>query len=213
MGKSIAVLGMGRFGTSLATSLYEMGSDVMAVDKSKEVLEDISDRVTYAIQADLSKPEAIKGLGLEGVDIVVVAIGSDLTSSIMSVMVSKEIGVPYVIAKVSDERMGDILEKVGADKVIFPEKEGGVRTARILQSESFIEFFDIGSNLCLLEIKPKKEWIGKTLIELKLREKYKMNVVAIRDQDKMKSVVDPNKPLLEENALLVIIDKKDAGRL
>ena len=211
--KQVAVLGLGRFGRKLAVSLYENGADVMAVDKNEDIVENISGSVTYAIRADISNAEALKGLGLENMDTVVVGIGSELTSSIMAVMVSKELGVPYVVAKASDERMGAILKKIGADKIIYPEEETGERTARILTSDSFMEFFDIDSNLCILEMKPKEEWLGKNLIELNLREKYKINVVAIKDDNKMSSFVDPKKPLEDDITLLVLTEKKDLKKL
>ena len=209
MSKSIAVFGLGRFGKSLALSLYETGAQVMVVDKNESIIENISDKVTYAVIADLTNPDDIKGIGLEDIDIVVVAMGSDLTASIMSIMVSKELGVKHVIAKASDERMGSILSKVGADRILYPEEESGSRTARILTSDNFMEFFDIDDNLCLLEMKPKKEWVGKTLMELNLRKMYKINVVAIKGHNGMKSYIDPTRKLEENNNLLVVLDKND----
>ena len=209
MSKSIAVFGLGRFGKSLALSLYETGAQVMVVDKNESIIENISDKVTYAVIADLTNPDDIKGIGLEDIDIVVVAMGSDLTASIMSIMVSKELGVKQVIAKASDERMGSILSKVGADRILYPEEESGSRTARILTSDSFMEFFDIDDNLCLLEMKPKTEWVGKTLMELNLRKMYKINVVAIKGHNGMKSYIDPTRKLEENNNLLVVLDKND----
>ena len=209
MSKSIAVIGLGRFGKKLATTLYDMGSDVMAVDKDTELVQSISGNVTYAIEADVSNPDVVKGLGLKEMDVVVVAIGQDLASSIMAVMIAKEQGVPYVLAKAKDERMGSILTKIGADKIIYPEEESGQRTARILLSDNFLEFFEIDDNLCLLEIKPKPEWIGKNLIELKLRDKYRINVVAVKDHSEMRSFIDPARPLEEDTELLVILEKKD----
>ena len=186
-----------------------MGSDVMAVDKDAELVQNVSGNVTYAIEADVSNPDVLKGLGLKEMDVVVVAIGQDLASSIMAVMIAKEQGVPYVLAKAKDERMGSILTKIGADKIIYPEEESGQRTARILLSDNFLEFFEIDDNLCLLEIKPKPEWIGKNLIELKLRDKYRINVVAVKDHSEMRSFIDPARPLEEDTELLVILEKKD----
>ena len=122
MSRSIAVLGLGRFGKKLALSLYDMGEEVMAIDKNAELVEAVSGGVTYAVEADVSNADALKGVNIGDMDTVVVAMGSDLTASIMAVMVSKEQGVPHVIAKAADERMGEILKKVGADKIIFPEE-------------------------------------------------------------------------------------------
>ena len=209
MSKSIAVFGIGRFGRSLALTLSESGADVMAVDGDEGVIEKIADKVTYAITADLKSAEAIQALGLEDMDAVVVAMGSDLKASIMSVMVSKELGVPFVMAKAADDRMGAILTKVGADKIIYPEEETGIRTARVLASDTFAELFDIDDNLSIIEMKPKKDWIGKNLIELNLRGRFNVNVIAIKDANKMQSSIDPKKPLDAEDTLYVIIDKKD----
>ena len=209
MSRSFAVLGLGRFGKKLALSLYDMGEEVMAIDKRAEIVEAVSGNVTYAIEADVSNADALKGVNIGDMDTVVVAMGSDLTASIMAVMISKEQGVPRVIAKAADERMGEILKKVGADKIIFPEEDTGLRTARKLASDSFLDFFDIDDNLCLVEIKPKTEWIGKNLIELQLRDKYRMNVVAVKDHSEMRSFIDPKRPLEEDTELLVIIEKDD----
>ena len=209
MSKSIAVFGIGRFGRSLALTLSESGADVMVVDGDENVIEKIADKVTYAIKADLKSAEAIQALGLEDMDAVVVAMGSDLKASIMSVMVSKEMGVPFVMAKAADDRMGAILTKVGADKIIYPEEETGERTARVLASDTFAELFDIDDNLSIIEMHPKKEWIGKNLIELNIRGKFNVNVIAIKDANKMHSSIDPKKPLTEDDMLYVIMDKKD----
>jgi trk system potassium uptake protein TrkA len=213
MAKSIAVIGLGRFGRKLAESLYDMGADVMAVDRNPEIIAAISSRVNYAIEADVSSADALIGMGLGTMDVVVVAMGSDLTASIMSVMVAKEQGVPLVVAKASDKRMGQILTKIGADRIIFPEEETGFRTARTLVMDTFLEFFDIDDNLCLLEIKPKPEWIGKNLIELNLREKYRVNVIAVKDHSEMRSFIDPSRPLEDDTELLVILEKADLNRL
>ena len=209
MSKSIAVIGLGRFGRKLAESMYEMGAEVMAVDKRSDIVASVADHVTIAMEVDVTSAEAVKGIGLESMDVVVVAMGSDLTASIMSVMIAKEQGVPLVVAKAADHRMGQILTKIGADKIIYPEEETGFRTARSLIMDNFLEFFDIDDNLCLLEIKPKPEWIGKNLIELNLREKCKVNVVAVKDHSEMRSFIDPRRPLEEDTELLVIIEKAD----
>ncbi len=209
MGRTFAVLGLGRFGKKLAVSLYDMGEEVMAIDRNPELVEAVSGSVTYAIEADVSNADALKGVNIGEIDTVIVAMGSDLTASIMAVMVSKEQGVPHVIAKAADERMGEILKKVGADRIIFPEEDTGLRIARKLSSDSFLDFFDIDDNLCLVEIKPKPEWIGKNLIELQLRDKYRMNVVAVKDHSEMRSFIDPKRPLEYDTELLVIIEKDD----
>ena len=212
MSKSIAVFGLGRFGRSLATELYNSGADVMVVDKNEFLIDEISDKVSYAVIADLTNEESIKEIGIENMDVVVVTMGSDLTASIMSVMVAKEVGVPYVIAKAADERMGNILSKMGADKVIYPEEEMGIRTAQTIVSDDFLEYFNIDNNLCLLEMKTRPEWVGKNLIELDLRNKYHINVVAVKFHSKMRSSIDPNRPLEADSKLVVILDKSDLAK-
>ncbi len=209
MAKQVAVIGLGRFGRKLAESLYEMGADVMAVDKNPELIASIADNVTYAVEADVASADSLKGLDLQNMDTVVVAMGSDLTASVMSVMVAKEVGVPYVMAKASDHRMGQILSKIGADKILYPEEESGHRTAKSILMDTFLEYFDIDDNLCLLEIKPKPEWIGKNLVELDLRGKYRINVVAVKDHSEMRSFIDPERPLEDDTELLVILEKSD----
>ncbi len=212
MSKSIAVFGLGRFGRSLATELYNSGADVMVVDKNEFLIDEISDKVSYAVIADLTNEESIKEIGIENMDVVVVTMGSDLTASIMSVMVAKEVGVPYVIAKAADERMGNILSKMGADKVIYPEEEMGIRTAQTIVSDDFLEYFNIDNNLCLLEMRTRPEWVGKNLIELDLRNKYHINVVAVKFHSKMRSSIDPNRPLEADSKLVVILDKSDLAK-
>lgn len=213
MSKSVVVFGLGRFGTSVALNLCESGADVMVVDRNEELIESVSKDVAYAVVADLSNADAIKDLGLGEMDAAVVAIGSDLTASIMCVMVAKEQGIPYVVAKAYNERMGLILKKIGADKIIYPEKETGERTAKMLSSGNFLEFFNIDDNLCVVELKPRKEWIGKNLKELRLREKHNINVVAIKDKNALRSHINPDKPIDEKTELLVIVEREDLKKL
>ena len=126
----------------------------------------------------------------------------------MSVAVAKEQGVPFVVAKSSSDRMSSILLKVGADKILDPEGEGGNRSARILLSDAFKDFFELDENMYMIELEPKKEWIGKNLIELKLRHKLNMNVVAIREKGKLWHFVDPETPFSQDSLMLVVMEKK-----
>ncbi len=207
MSKSIVVFGIGRFGRSIALSLSRGGADVMAVDKDEEIIDSISGNVEYAIVADLENAEAMDGLGLDKMDAAVVAIGSDLTATIMAIMICKEHGVPYVIAKAANERMGTILKKVGADKIIYPEIETGMREARLLLSQDFLDYFDIDQNLCMIEITPKPEWIGKSLRDLDFQRKYRSNVVAIKEHHEMRAHINPEKPLKEDSNLIIVTEK------
>lgn len=213
MKKSIAVLGLGKYGKSLAENLYRMGADVLAVDNDEEIVKDFADRCTAAVCADLSSEDEVNALGLKSMDIVVTAMGRNLAASIMSIAVAKELGVPLVIAKSTSERMSSILLKVGADRILNPEGAGGKRSARILLSSSLVDFFEVDENMDLAEMMPKKEWIGKTLIDLNLRKKQNVNVVAIKDAGGHWNFADPKKPLTEESTMLIALFRNAAEHL
>ncbi|MBQ4186899.1 MAG: TrkA family potassium uptake protein [Firmicutes bacterium] len=210
--KSFVVFGLGRFGKAVADKLIDVGADVMVVDNDPDVIEQFADRATSAIVAELTDPEAIKATGIENIDCAIVAMGTSLEASIMCVMVSKECGIPFVAAKAGSERAGDILRKVGADQVIFPEEESGFRTARSLMSDSFLDYFELSSELCIVEMKPKKEWLGKSLRELNLRKRYGANVIAIR-KGTLSDSIDPDAKIDASGTLLLLMRKSKADQL
>ena len=215
MAKSYAVLGIGRFGSGVAMTLYDSGADVLISDKDDELLRQFAPHATYAVPADLSEEDAVRNLGLGNMDAVIVAMGMDIEASILCVMIAKESGVPLVIAKARSKRMGEILTRVGADKIIYPELESGIRVAKSLISKYFINDFDISSNVSILEMRVKDDWIGKPLTELNLRKKYHVNVIAIKPagSSEYNHLFDISIPLAEGDTLLVIIDKDQVDRL
>ncbi len=208
MKKSVAVLGLGKYGRSLSENLYRLGADVLAVDRDEEIIEDFADKCTSAVCANLANEDEVLSLDLKNMDIVVTAMGADLAPSIMSVTVAKEQGVPLVISKVSTERMATILRKVGADRIIDPEGEGGLRSARILISSHFQDFYKLDENMYMIEMMPKSSWIGKNLLELDLRNKMQLNVVAVRTEDTPFHFVDPKKPFHRDDILLIVTEKE-----
>ena len=208
MTKSVAVLGLGKYGRSLVRALYEMGAEVLAVDKNETFVNEIADHCSSAVCADVSNEETLVSLGLKDMDIVVVAMAQNLEASVLAVAVSKDLGVPRIVAKSSSERMSVILRRVGADEAIIPEEYAGTRSATILFSETVLDYFQLGSSLCMIEMVPLKEWIGKTLTELNLRYKNNINVVARRDSNNSWMLVDPGKPLEENSKLLVVMEQK-----
>ena len=210
--KSFVVFGLGRFGSAVANRLIDEGADVMVVDNKTELIEQFADRATSAIVAELTDVSAIRALGIENMDCAIVAMGTSLEASIMCVMVSKECGIPFVVAKAGSNRKGDILRKVGADQIIFPEEDSGIRTARSLMSDSFLDYFELSEELCIVEMKPKTEWIGKTLRELNLRKRYSANVIAIRRNSLFESV-DPDLELDMSATLLLLLRKSEANKL
>ena len=207
MKKSVAVLGLGKYGRSLSENLYRMGTDVLTVDRNETLIDEFADKCTSAVCADLADEDEVVSLGLKDMDIVVTAMGNSLAASIMSVTVAKEQGVPLVVAKASSDRMASILKKVGADRIIDPEGEGGGRSARILMSSVFKDFYELDENMCLIEMLPKKEWIGKNLEELDLRKKEELNVAAARKENKPWHFVDLKTPFEADDILLIVTEK------
>lgn len=212
MTKSIAVLGLGKYGMSLAQNMYDMGADVLIVDKDEDRLEDCAEFSTAAVCADLENEDEVVALGLKNMDIVVVAMGGNLAASILCVAVAKEQGVPKIVAKSATNRMSSILKKIGADKVIIPEEFSGQQSARILASDVFLDYFQVDNTLCMVEMKPLAKWVGKDLRELNIRKHYKVYVVAVKEGEHWE-IIDPDRVMKEEDELLIVSDKDALHRI
>ena len=212
MKKSIAVLGLGKFGRSLVRTLSSLGADVLAADRDETLVKEIADFCSEAICADLASEESLIALGLKDMDVVVVAVGRNLEACIFAVSVAKEQGVPLVVAKSDSPRMSAILRKIGADKVIIPEEYAGNRTAVTLVSEAVLSYFQVDDSLCIIEMKPHSDWIGTNIDELNIRRNYHANVLAEKNEDGKWVMVDPDHPLQEDTKLLVLLNQKDLGR-
>ena len=211
--KSYAVFGLGRYGIAVATELVNNGADVLAVDIDEDIVNSAVADIPFCRCADITDPEVIKQLGISNVDVVVVAMANNLEASVMSVILCKEAGVNMVIAKCADEMQGKILCKVGADKVVYPENESGVRLAKNLLSAGMVDLIDLSDDISVIEIPVKEKWVGKTLIELDLRKKYAINIIAIRNGEDILVNVDPNVQLSKEMQLVVIINKTNINKL
>lgn len=214
MKKTIAVLGLGKYGISLAKSMYEMGADVLVVDNNHDKLKDMDGYCTAAVCADLTNEDEVEMLGLKNMDIVAVAMAGNLSASIMSVAVANELKVPLIVAKSSSDRMTSILKKIGADKVIVPEEYGGEQSARILASDTFLDYFKVDENLCMVEMLPLQKWVGKNMVELNLRKNYKINVIAYMNHNTGHwKILDPIEPLDAENELLIVLERSQLHRI
>ena len=211
--KSYAVFGLGRYGIAVAKELVNNGADVLAVDIDEDIVNSAVADIPFCRCADITDPEVIKQLGISNVDVVVVAMANNLEASVMSVILCKEAGVNMVIAKCSDEMQGKILCKVGADKVVYPENESGVRLAKNLLSAGMVDLIDLSDDISVIEIPVREKWVGKTLIELDLRKKYAINIIAIRNGEDILINVDPNVQLSSEMQLVVIINKTNINKL
>ena len=202
--KTYAVLGLGRYGRAVAEELANNGAEVLAVDIDQNNVNKASETIPVCKCADITELEAIKRLGISNIDVVVVAMASNLEASVMAVALCKEVGVETVIVKCGNEMHQKILNRVGADKVIFPEKESGTRLAKNLLTSGFSEMIELSNEVSMVEIDVKDDWVGKTLVELSLRKKYAINVVAVRNSDKISTTVDPTLPLEKGMQLIVI---------
>lgn len=204
MKKQFAVFGLGSFGESVAVTLQQLGCEVVAVDNHMEHVQEISEQVSYAIKADAGDPEVIKSLGTRNLDGVVVAVADDMEASVMATLVSKEIGAPYVIAKAKNELHATILKKIGADAVIFPEMEMGVRVAKTLMSSNFADWIALSPDYSIIEIGTPKEWVGKSLQQLNVRRSHDVNVVGIKIGEDVEVNPDPERVLQEDMTLIII---------
>lgn len=202
--KSFAVIGCGRFGSSLARTLYGLGYEVMALDSDEEIIQGLSDEVTHAVVVDVMDEIALEELGLSNFDVVIVSIGSDIQASIMATVISKELGVKRVIAKAASEFQGKVLSKVGADKVIFPERDMGVRVAHNLVSSNILEFIELSPDYGIIEITALPSWVGKSLADLELPSKHGINIIAIKCGDKINITPDSSFIIQENHAFVVI---------
>ncbi len=213
MSKQFVVIGCGRFGQSVAIKLAEMGSEVMVVDENEEIIQSISDKVTYAVQADATDENAIKALGIRNFDVAIVTIGSDIQSSILVTLLVKEMGIKHIIAKAQNAAHAKVLYKIGANRVVFPEKEMGIKVAKGLLSSNVLELIDLAPEYSILEIKMSEEWIGKSLVEINMRRQYSISVIAIRRGDDVDINVEPDRVLLKDDILVVVGHNKDLQKL
>lgn len=211
--KTYAVLGLGRYGKAVAEALVNNGAEVLAVDIDQNNVNSAIETIPVCKCADITEPEAIKRLGISNIDVVVVAMASNLEASVMAVTLCKEAGVPTVIVKCGTEMHQKILSRVGADRVIFPEKESGTRLARNLLTSGFAEMIELSDEVSMIEFDVRDEWVGKTLIDLSLRKKHSINVVAMRNGDKISTTVDPALPLEKGMQLIVIANPSKLQKL
>lgn len=204
MEKQYAVLGLGSFGESVALTLENMGCDVLVMDESYEKIQDISDKVSYAMKADVADPDALQALGGKNLDGVVVAVSENLEAGIMATMLCKEMGIPLVVAKAKNKLQGAILKRVGADRIVYPEIEMGSRVAKSLVSREFMDWIELSNDYSMVEIAVPDKWVGRTLVDINVRERLGINVVGIIINGKIDVTLDPQKPLPEGGILIVI---------
>ncbi len=202
--KTYAVFGLGRYGEAVAKELVRSGADVIAVDMNEDIVNAVAADVPVCKCADVTDPQVIEQLGIANVDVVIIAMANSLESAVMAITLCKEVGVKNIIAKCSSEMHEKILNRIGADTVVFPERESGGRLAKNLLSSGFVDLIELSDEVSMVELDVKPEWEGKTLIELNLRRRFSVNVVAIRKDDKVMVNIDPEMALRKEMKLIII---------
>lgn len=211
--QSYAVFGLGRYGKAVAEELVKNGAEVLAVDWDEELVNAAIADIPFCKCADITEAEVIKQLGIANIDVVIIAMASSLEASVMATMLCKEIGVKTVIAKCATEMDCKILSKVGADRVVFPESESGIRLAKNLLSSGFMDIMDLSADVSMVELDVRPEWDNKSLLELNLRKKYSINVVAVIQDGNVCTDIDPEKPLSTAMRLIVIANPSKLRKL
>ncbi|MBR3887904.1 MAG: TrkA family potassium uptake protein [Clostridia bacterium] len=211
--KTYAVFGLGKYGRAVASELSRSGADVIAVDMDEAIVEDAIEEIPICKCANVTDPEVIKQLGIADVDVVIIAMATRFESSVMATMLCKDIGVKRIIIKCNNEFHGRVLKKIGADQIIYPELESGTRLAKNLLSSGFVDMFELSDDISIVELDVKPEWVGKSLIELDLRRRYSLNILAIKKNEAVSTIVDPMLPLTEDMELIVMANVSKIEKL
>ena len=213
MSKSFAVIGIGRFGTSVALTLSLMGHEVLAVDTSAAAIDSIADRVTHAIVADATDERVLRRIGIAEFDAVVISVAADIRASILTAMLSKELGAKRVVAKAADDLHAKLLIKAGADQVVQPERDSGVRLARSIAVDSVLDYFALTDDVSINELRLPYSWAGKSLVQLGVRTRYGVSVIAIKRGEKMIVAIDPNSALEQGDVLVLLGSNHELEKL
>lgn len=208
MAQQFAVIGLGRFGMSVARTLSELGQEVFAIDVDEDKVQRIAPVVTHAVVADVTDIEAMRSIGIRNVDVAVITVGSEVKASMVGTMVLRELGVRTIVAKANDDLHGKILEKLGADRVVYPERDGGSRLARVLTSTNLIEQIDLDPDYSIVEMTVPPSLAGRSLAELSVRARFGVYVMAIKSSDVM-TVAPGADDVIHEDDVLVVIGRND----
>ena len=207
--KSFLVIGLGRFGSEVARKLSEQKGEVLAMDRRNDLVQQLSNHVTHAVVGDSQDKEVLRALGAGNFDCAVVAIGGDLSASVLTVMNLKELGVPYIVCKAHDETHRRVLEKLGADRVVIPEQENADRLAKSLSSTNVLDYIVLSNEYGIIEVPVPKVWVGKSLKELNVRAKLGINILAIK-HDGMTDVSPAADYVLSGDAIMLVLGNTTA---
>ena len=212
---TIGILGLGVFGTTIAKTLHKYDCNIIAVDNHEQQINQLESILTRGVVGDITDRSLLRAAGIQNCDAVVVATGTNLESSVLAVMHSKMLGVPKVIAKVKGTTAKEILLRIGADKVISPERETGISLAKHLIHRNITSVFELGGNVSIVEFRPPKKWIGKTLAELQLRQNYKMNIIGYRcgENQELNIQLTPDYVFNEDELITAVTDHNTIDHL
>ncbi|MDU4446798.1 MAG: TrkA family potassium uptake protein [Anaerococcus vaginalis] len=211
--KSVIVLGIGRFGERVATKLFEDGLEVMAVDKDYDLVQNISGKVTSAVQCDISNDKALEELGMGNFDVAVIATGESLEASMAATLFAKDHNVEKIIAKATSTNHARILKKIGADQIVFPEIDMGEKLARSIVGSNLLQFFHFSDDYSMIELKAYDELVGKSLKEIDFRKKYKMMVIAYKRDGELIINPEANWKIEKDDTLVLLGDSEHADKL
>lgn len=212
MRKQFAVIGLGRFGSSICKELYHMGHEVFAIDTDEKKIAAVKDFSTYTFVGNGTDEALLEKVGIRNFNYVIVAIGDDIQASILTTLHVKDHNVPNVWVKAQNNYHHKVLEKIGADRVFHPEKEMGSRIAAYLTSDTVLDYIDLSADYSIIEMLATKKVSGKTLIELDPRKNYGCTIIAIKQLDKVDVTPDPSAPIQKGDILIMIGDKRDLRR-
>lgn len=210
---SYLVLGLGRFGKSFAKTLYNLGHDVLGVDRDETKVQELSEQLTHVIASECSNEEFLKSLGVNNFDAAIVAIGGDLQSSILATALLKELGCKYIITKAKDDLHAKVLVTVGANRVVFPERDMAIRVANNLASQKIIDIIQLSEDYSIMEKDIPEKWIGKSIIDLDIRSKFQLSVLAIKRGSDLTVNPNPNEKFLDGDIISIMGKNSDIKKL
>lgn len=211
--KSYVVVGLGRFGMQIATRLYEYGEDVLAIDISEDLVNQAADHVTRAAVADAKNKEVLRGLGVQSCDCAIVALGSDLSASVLVTMNLKALEVPKIICKAHDDTHSEILYKLGATDVIIPERAVADKLSRSLSSPNVLEYIELSDDYGIVEIAPPRSWVGKTIRDLNIRAKFGVNIIAVKSGESIRVSPSADHKVEGDSVLVLLGDYNSLGKI
>lgn len=208
-----AVIGLGRFGSSVARCLSQMGHEVLGIDQDEDKIQEMANILTHAVQADATDEATLKSLGIRNFDCVIVSIGQDIQASILVTLLVKELGVKYVVAKALNDLHGKVLSRIGADRVVYPERDMGVRVAQNLVAANVLDYIELAPHVTICELVAPERLVGKTLRQLNLRSRYGVNIMAIKRDDKVNITPLADDTVRAGDILVLLGDTSNLQRL